>query len=184
MTNATALPPIYEVPAVKEKVEKVRLYIAGMLRTRNLFGWKSFIDDLKVDIEVEIYKYEEKHLAGIPGYEKEQGVGAYCNMALQGAINYAAKCSTNKRRINFETQSLDALIETEKGSMSKQVPATRSEDVANLELLLSIQQEFGDRIQELAQRVLNGEQLDRNELSELRKSTKNPKMRNLLVEVL
>ena len=91
--------PVYEEPSVIEKVRKVKQYIPGMLRTKNLFGWRYFVEDLKVDIECEIYKYEEKHLAGVPGYEKEQGVGAYCNMAIQGAINYAAACNAQKRRL-------------------------------------------------------------------------------------
>ena len=178
--------PVYEEPSVIEKVRKVKQYIPGMLRTKNLFGWRYFVEDLKVDIECEIYKYEEKHLAGVPGYEKEQGVGAYCNMAIQGAINYAAACNAQKRRLNFEATSLDSLVETEKGSMSKQVPAAPDDEAAKVELLLSIELEFGDRIRELAQLVLNGEQLSSAELMELRKVRTGPKgdrMRSILTEV-
>ena len=180
MTNTNALPPVYELPAVQEKVLKVRQYIDGKVRARNLYGWRFFVDELKVNMEMEIYKHEELFRQGV---HNEYGIGAYCNMALQGALNFAAMCATNKRKINFEATSLDALVETEKGSMSKQIPSRDSEDASRVELLVSIQQEFGTRIQELAEKVMNGEQLDRKELAELRKSTKNPKMRNLLTEI-
>ncbi|MCM1322949.1 MAG: hypothetical protein NC218_02050 [Acetobacter sp.] len=182
MYPPTSYPKIWEVPAVREKVAKVNKYIAGMLRTRNLFGWRSFIEDLKTEIELEIYNYEGNRLEGKPGFEKEQGVGAYCNMAVQGALNWSFKCQAQCRRINYETMSLDMLVATEKGAMTLQIPDENNHDLEVCDLLLSIEQDFGDDIRSLAQAVLNGEQLSRKELLTLRKATKNEKMRKLLVE--
>lgn len=164
--------PIWEVPSVKEKVNKVNIFITGMLYKRNLFGWREFIEDLKTEVAVEIYKYEKEHLAGTPGYEKEQGVGAYCNMACQGAANWVAHCMAHKRRINYETSSLDALIETEKGAITKQLGSTDENEFEKMDLLLSIEQQFGDQIRELAERVLNGGSLSKEDLQQLRKVKK------------
>ncbi len=182
VSGHSVFPHVELVPEVREKVEKVKRYIAGMVRAKNFFGWRTFVEELKVDIECEIYSYEAQHLAHVPGYEKEQGVGAYCNMAMQGAINYSASCSAQKRKINYEAQSLDALIETEKGLMHVQIPSKEDEEVTKSELLMSIEQEFGNRIKKLAAAVLSGEQLSKEELEELRKSTKNSTMRKLLTE--
>lgn len=170
------LQPIYEVPSVQEKVRAVKKYISTVVRAKNFFGWRYFIEDLKVDIECEIYKYEDLHRQG---KYKENGIGAYCTMAMQGAINYAAKCNALKRKINFEAISLDAVLETEKNTTRPiQLSAPKDDSLAQMELLMSIEQTFGEEIQELAKRVLEGECLSAKELARLRTS----KMKLLLLD--
>lgn len=161
----TASRPIWEDSSVQAKVAAVKRYVRRLCYSRNLFAWRDFIDDLNADMELWIYKLEEEHRQG---KGKETGVGAYNRMALQGALNYAAFYSAQKRKINYEAASLDAVIETEKGSMISQIPAVNDYALETSELLISIEQEFGDTIRELVQKVFDGEQLSRADLQQLK----------------
>ena len=108
-------------------------------------------------------------------------------MATQGAKNYAAQYSALKRRVNFESVSLDGMVETEKGSMKLQVAAKEKVDsVARLDLLTSVEQLFGDKICDCVRRIYDGEQLSKKDLNalltkeELQK-LKSPEMRKLIL---
>ena len=157
--------PIYEVPEVQEKVKAVRHYIDTLCVSLNLFAWRNFIDDLKVDIECEIYKYEELHRQGKYKYN---GIGAYCNMAKQGALNYRAFYDAKKRKASFEALSLDAMVETEKGEMSLQIPDTRDTEIENVVLSASIENLFGAEARRIADKVLAGEAVSSKELLKVR----------------
>ena len=152
------------MPQVIAKIQAVNKFIDCQLRKKNIFAWREFVEDLKVDIQLEIYKYEEKFLKGEC---KEVGVGAYCRMATQGALNYASFYGAKKRRGNFETISYDHEVETSKGCFLLQIPASNN-DFKTLELLTSIEMSFGPEIKALAQKVLDGEHLSKKELAKLR----------------
>ena len=160
-----SLQPIWEVPEVVEKVKAVRRYIDTLCVSLNLFAWRNFIDDLKTDIESEIYKYEELHRQGKYKYN---GIGAYCNMAKQGALNYRAFYDAKKRKANFESLSLDALFETEKGEISLQIPDPYANEIANVELSVSVGQLFGAEAGRIISKVLNGEPISSAELLKIR----------------
>lgn len=164
MEKAISQTEIWKLPQVVAKIQAVNKYIECQLRKKNIFAWREFIEDLKVDIQMEIYKYEEKFLKGEC---KEVGVGAYCRMATQGALNYASFYGAKKRRGNFETISYDQDVETPKGSFQLQIPAS-TKDMDTLILLNSIEMSFGPEIKALAQKVLDGEHLSKKELSKIR----------------
>lgn len=77
-----------------EMYAKVRNFIQLYLRKKNLYGWHYYVDDLCTDV----YLYMRETMPRKP----ELGIGAYCNFAKIRASNYAAECSTNKRRANFD----------------------------------------------------------------------------------
>lgn len=172
MEKAVLQSAVWELPQVLAKVKAVNKYIECQLRKKNLFAWREFVDDLKADIQMEIYKYEEKFLNGEC---KEVGVGAYCRMAMQGALNYASYYGAQKRRANFESISYDQDIETPKGTFQLQIPASDN-DFKTLELLTSIEISFGPEIKALAQKVLDGEHLSKKELEKI----KTQEFKNLL----
>lgn len=164
--------PIYNVPEVQYKVKKVNQFIEQFCRAKNYFAWKHFIDDLKVDIELEIYKYEDLHRQG---KYKDNGIGAYCNMAKQGAINYSWYYQALKRKANFVAVSLDATYRDtdpeNSGTPIYQIPDIASQQSFELvDLLESISAECGAEIASIVQRVFDGEQLDKTLLQTLRKS--------------
>lgn len=164
MEKAISQPAIWELPQVLAKVKAVNKYIELQLRKKNIFAWREFVEDLKADIQLEIYKYEAKFLNGEC---KEVGVGAYCRMATQGALNYASYYGAKKRRGNLEAISYDKDIETPKGSFRLQIPAS-DKDFKTLELLASIEMSFGPEIKALAQKVLDGEHLSKKELEKVK----------------
>lgn len=166
--------PIYSLPEVRQKVFAVRQYIDTMLRQRNLFAWRYFIEDLKVDIELEIYKYEELHRQG---KYKETGAGAYCNMALQGALNYAAMYSAQKRKANFECMSLDTVQENDRYTRPIEIEDKNNHDIEELELFLSIEQQCGAEIAAIVRKVYDGEVVGKDELKKCKLS---PQLRKVM----
>lgn len=164
--------PIYEVPEVQFKVREVNKFIEQLCRAKNYFAWRHFVEDLKVDIELEIYKYEDLHRQG---KYKENGIGAYCNMAKQGAINYSWYYQALKRKANFVAVSLDATYKDSdsenSGTPIHQVTdLTAQQSFELVELLESISAECGEEIASIVQQVFDGHQLDKQQLHTLRKS--------------
>lgn len=157
---------IWEVPEVKQKVSAVKSYIDTMLRTKNLFGWRNFIDDLKTDIELEIYKYEDLHRQG---KYKANSIGAYCNMAKQGALNYMAYYTAQKRKPMFESVSLDALYEQESSSTLRlQVADKKPDPTDRIAIIDATEREFGEKARIIVEKILNGETVTSAELLVLR----------------
>ena len=163
--------PIYEVPEVQYKVKRVNEFIENLCRTKNYFAWRHFVDDLKVDIELEIYKYEDLHRQG---KYKENGVGAYCNMATQGAINYSWYYQALKRKANFVAVSLDATYK-DSDSEGSATPVYQVSDISaqyaieTVDLIQTIHAECGEEIAELVQRVFDGKALDETMIATLKK---------------
>ena len=174
MANAKSI-PVWTFPSVQDKVRRVKAYIHYILAAKNLFAWKDFVEELTSDMEAFIYQQEQLIAVGelyVGKGEnrrqvKEQGAGAYCRAALQGALNYASWASALKRRLNYESLSLDALLETEEGDMPFQL-ADNDTAILESELDMSIELQFGKEIHNLVQRVLNGESLSSAELRKLR----------------
>lgn len=154
---------VWEIPEVIHKVREVMDYISKTLAAKNLFAWHAFVDDLKSDITSEIYKYED---LALQGKYKKTGIGGYCNMARQGALNYASFYSAQKRRINFEALSLDAMIETGDGEIPFQV-AGKSDDLCQVELLMAIEQTSGPEVAAMAAKILNGDAIGAAELKKM-----------------
>ena len=200
--------PVWERPEVIAKVKEVRKQIYATLAAKNLYKWREFVSELQNDIEAEIYKYEQlwldgKYVSKRTGKPLERpGVGAYLNMAMQGAMNYVEywmakkRCFrrqdpvTGKDWINPETRkpeidqskqdiSLDYVASIEGRELNEPLPIGGEDKELRLhELMLSIQMQFGDKIHKLAQRILDGESLSKQELEQLR----TPEMLQLLTE--
>lgn len=202
--------PVWERPEVVAKVKEVRRQIYLTLAAKNIYKWRVFVEELQNDIEAEIYKYEQLWLEGkyinkATGKLRERpNVGAYLNMAMQGAMNYMnywlaqKRCyrkkdpETGKDWINPKTGrvevdpdrqdlSLDYIATAANGidKMDEPLPIGKEDDqIALHELLLSIQMEFGSEIHTLAQKVLDGESLTKKELEKLR----TPEMKALLTQ--
>lgn len=162
--------PVWEYPEVQEKVKKVMHFISTSIAARNLFAWRDFVEELKSDIELEIYKYEDLYLQG---KYKKTGVGAYCNMAIQGAVNYKEMYNIPKRKANYEALSLDSMLDTGDGVIPFQVAAVDNH-VDDIDLLISIEAQLGKEVRDLAERVLNGESLSQQALAD-RELTKEEK---------
>ena len=184
--------PVWELPSVQATVEEVMKFIQIKLAAKNFFAWKEFVEDLKVDIQMEIYKYEDLYLQG---KYKKTGIGGYCNMAMQGAKNYVGHYNAIKRKVNHETASLDSMLETEKGSMPFQVSdGSCFADLSTLMIdfesvcgnkTIAIETiEKGEKKVEyatplqIAQRILDGESFNDSTMKQLR----SPKLRRLLKE--
>ncbi len=172
---AVASIPVWTFPNVQEKVRKVKAYIYHTLAKKNLFAWRDFVEELSSDMEAFIYSQEQLIAAGelyvgkgdTRRQVKDLGAGAYCRAALQGALNYASWASALKRRLNYESISLDAILEVEGGGIQLQV-ADNDTSIQESDLYMSIEMQFGKEIYALAQRVLNGENIGAAELRKLR----------------
>lgn len=172
MTNS-----ISAIPEVQEKVAKAKKYIQHRLYEQNLFGFRFYLEDVKSDIELYIYEEEEKFRTG-KRFE-ELGVGAYCRRAWHIALNYAAYYSTQKRRLNFESFSIQRaeLIEENNSEKPTWVSHKASDALNSIELFSAIEAEFGADMLELVQKAVDGEKLSSYERFKLR----SPKMRALIL---
>lgn len=160
-------------PYVMELVKRVRRFAYYHCSAKNLFAWKEFIDDLQADLEIFIYDYE---IAYNKGLYKKTGYPAYCNAAKQQALNWVAYYSAQKRRLNFETVSIESSMEDEnRATIQLEAPNTGMREIIVLE---SIGQQFGEAAQKLCTQLLNGETISKADLKMLRNL---PNIRDILL---
>ena len=150
-------------PYVMDLVNRTQAFAYTHCLSKNIFAWREFIHDLQVDLALHIYDYEIAYRKGLHG---KTGFGAYCTAAKQLAINWSAYYQTHKRRLNFESVSIEASMERE-----DRAPIQISSDdtsMEEIELLASIEQSFGRTAKELCFQLLRGETLSKADLNKLR----------------
>lgn len=87
----------YGEDITKEVTSVVRV-VRSKIVSRNLFGWRTFIDDVLIDVV--------KHMINT---EFQYSGGAYVAVGMQIAIDAARYCSAQKRRGNYETVSIHSI---------------------------------------------------------------------------
>ena len=87
----------YGEDITKEVASVVRV-VRSKIVARNLFGWKSFIEDVLIDTV--------KHMIAT---EFQYSGGAYVAVGMQIAIDAARYCSAQKRRGDYETVSIHSV---------------------------------------------------------------------------
>ena len=83
----------------KEKAEKVRdvvVVVTAKVQAKNLFGWRSFLEDALVET-----------ISWIIRTEFQYSGGAYVACGMQSAIDHCRYCNAKKRRQDYEMLSLD-----------------------------------------------------------------------------
>lgn len=150
-------------PYITQMVKKVKAFAYLHCQTKNLYAWREFIADLQADLELFIYDYELAHKKGL--YRKT-GYAAYCNAAKQQALNWVAYYSAHKRKVNCETLSIDASEEDEnRPSIQIAAENTYMEEFIALD---SIASEYGEVAENLCERLLKGEALNKADIKRLR----------------
>ena len=83
----------------KEKAAKVRdvvVVVTAKVQAKNLFGWRSFLEDALVET-----------ISWIIRTEFQYSGGAYVACGMQSAIDHCRYCNAKKRRQDYEMLSLD-----------------------------------------------------------------------------
>lgn len=74
--------------------------VEAKVRAKNLFGWRSYITDLKIDLAAYMIESEFKWSGG-----------GYVMCGMQSALDKSRYCSAKKRRGDYETVSLDKFFQ-------------------------------------------------------------------------
>lgn len=114
-----------------QKCRDVTSVVRAKIIAGNYFGWRSFLDDLLVDLIV--YMMNDKFI---------HSSGAYVACGMQSAIDHCRFCSAAKRRNDYEMVSLDDFFQVEDIEDSSKEEADR--------LLLDISIRWG---KELAEKI-------------------------------
>lgn len=80
---------------IAKEVASVVKVVRSKIVSRNLFGWRTFIDDVLIDTVKHMINTEFKYSGG-----------AYVAVGMQIAIDATRYCSAQKRRGNYETVSI------------------------------------------------------------------------------
>lgn len=122
-----------------KKARDVVIGIKAKIAAKNLFGWRTFIEEVIIELVGYMIKTDFKYSGG-----------AYVVCGMQSAIDKCRYCNAQKRRGNYETVSLDTLY---------YVPDTRSSYINQAdELVISIKLKFGEDFANLLKPFLYGEQ--------------------------
>lgn len=122
---------------VFKEVSSVLRVVRNKVVAKNLFGWRTFIDDVLIDL-----------VQYMIGTDFQYSGGAYVACGVQAAISAARYCSAQKRRGNYETVSIH-LVE----AFVKQ-DRTYAEQVQDL--VTDMKHLFGEDIAEHLEEFLTG----------------------------
>lgn len=81
-----------------EQAASVVRVVKNKIVSKNLFGWRTFIEDVLVDAVNHMIKTEFRYSGG-----------AYVAVGMQIAVDATRYCNAQKRRGNYETVSLDEI---------------------------------------------------------------------------
>jgi hypothetical protein len=145
-------------------VRETCLCVSSKIVDRNLFGWRSFIDDVMEELVQYMIKTGFKYSGG-----------AYVVCGMQSAIDHSRYCSRQKRRGDYELISLDELI-------SEDCESPKVKDVNEVtDLLFEIEVSFGKDVADELEPFLTGK-VDKISKA-IKKKLNTPEFRKFLEEV-
>lgn len=148
---------LLETAEQRQKASQVVRQVQANIRIKNLFGWRSYIDDVAIDLIGYMIKTDFQYT-----------VGAYITCGMQSALDHCRYCNALKRRGNYEYVSLDAdecflQIEDESADIERQI---EREEHCN-ELYQKIAAQFGEELANQLKPVIDAteDKLDRKVLA-------------------
>lgn len=124
-----------EDEAQRSKAYQTVTAVRYRITQKNLFGWRTYIDEVLTDI-----------VGHMINTRFEYSVGAYIAWGMQAAIDRCRYCNAKKRRQNYEAVSLDECFNVEDIKQSAFQNA--------LELYLAISEQYGEDIAEALKPVI------------------------------
>ena len=134
------LPVKFETEYQNDRARKVINILVYKIKSRNIFGWRYFLDDVVTLV-----------LTYMAQTNFEIGIGAYVNYGMQGAIDHSRYCNAKKRRGNFEAIPIDDCLGIEDDGQTNQIKC--------LEICIAVEQKFGKYVAEILKPVIYGEQV-------------------------
>lgn len=149
---------LLETAEQRQKASQVVRQVRANIRIKNLFGWRSYIDDVSIDLVGYMIKTDFKYT-----------VGAYITCGMQSALDHCRYCNALKRRGDYEYVSLDSdecflQIEDESANFERQIE--REEHCK--ELYEKIAAQFGEELANQLKPVIDAteDKLDRKVLAQ------------------
>lgn len=154
-----ALINLLEDEAQRSKARQTVTATRYRITQKNLFGWRTYIDEVLTDLVAYMMKTAFKY-----------SVGAYITCGMQAAIDRCRYCNAKKRRQNYEAVSLDKCFNVEdiKQTIYKNA----------LELYLAISTQYGADIAEALKPVIFAEET--KVPASIRNKLKTPQFRSFL----
>ena len=151
---------LLETAEQRQKASQVVRQVQANIRIKNLFGWRSYIDDVAIDLVGYMIKTNFQYT-----------VGAYIICGMQSALDHCRYCNALKRRGNYEYVSLDSdecflQIEDESANFEKKLEREAHCD----ELYQKIAAQFGEELANQLKPVIDAteDKLDRKVLAQCR----------------
>ena len=151
---------LLETAEQRQKASQVVRQVQANIRIKNLFGWRSYIDDVAIDLVGYMIKTNFQYT-----------VGAYIICGMQSALDHCRYCNALKRRGNYEYVSLDSdecflQIEDESANFEKKLEREAHCD----ELYQKIAAQFGEELANQLKPVIDAteDKLDRKGLAQCR----------------
>ena len=149
---------LLETAEQRQKASQVVRQVQANIRIKNLFGWRSYIDDVAIDLVGYMIKTDFQYT-----------VGAYITCGMQSALDHCRYCNALKRRGDYEYVSLDSdecflQIEDESANFERQM---EREEHCN-ELYQKIAAQFGEELANQLKPVIDAteDKLDRKVLAQ------------------
>lgn len=151
---------LLETAEQRQKASQVVRQVQANIRIKNLFGWRSYIDDVAIDLVGYMIKTDFQYT-----------VGAYITCGMQSALDHCRYCNALKRRGDYEYVSLDSdecflQIEDESANFEKKLEREAHCD----ELYQKIAAQFGEELANQLKPVIDAteDKLDRKVLAQCR----------------
>lgn len=109
---------------IAKEVQAVTRVVRSKVAARNLFGWRTFIDDVLIDLVSYMIKTDFQYSGG-----------AYVACGMQAAIDATRYCNAQKRRGDYETISIHTIekfVEMQPSSNYAEKVERLMEDIADL----------------------------------------------------
>lgn len=132
---------LLETAEQRQKAAQVIRTVEGNIRVKNYFGWRTFIDDVAIDLVGYMIATNFQYTAG-----------AYITCGMQSALDHCRYCNAQKRRGDYEWCSLDEFysLEDESSNIERQM---EQEEKCN-ELYQRIAKKFGQALAEQLKPVI------------------------------
>lgn len=136
----------YGTDAGKKAAEVVGV-VRAKVTARNLFGWRSYIEDMLIDL-----------VGYMIATEFQYSGGAYVACGMQSAIDHSRYCSAKKRRAQFE--GLSSLEDWMEANQQKEDTRQRTQEQ---DILIDIRIRFGSSLAEKLRPFILGYELQLSE---------------------
>ena len=151
---------LLETAEQRQKASQVVRQVRANIRVKNYFGWRTFIDDVSIDLVGYMISTDFKYT-----------VGAYITCGMQSALDHCRYCNALKRRGDYEYVSLDSdecflQIEDESANFEKKLEREAHCD----ELYQKIAAQFGEELANQLKPVIDAteDKLDRKVIAQCR----------------